>query len=40
MAPRCTASKIPESVFVFTVARARMASALPTAQPTRHPVML
>jgi hypothetical protein len=40
MAPRWTALKIPESRFVFSVARALMASALPTAHPTRQPVML
>ncbi len=40
MAASWTALKIPESMFVFTLASARTAAAAPTAQPTRQPVML
>jgi hypothetical protein len=40
MAAICTAPKQPESRFVLSAERARIAEALPAAQPTRQPVML
>jgi hypothetical protein len=39
-AARWTALKIPESMFVLTWASAPTATGLPTAHPTRQPVML